>query len=217
MNDYLVNGPALETASICPTLLWAHGAGAAMDSEFMNNFAELVSDADIRIVRFEFPYMAARRTEGKKAPPPKAEKLVPEFQTRVKDIAATVKGPLFIGGKSMGGRIATMIADAKETHPLIRGVICLGYPFHPTGKPEKLRTSHLEGLKTPTLICQGERDSLGSRAEVDALTLSKVIRIDWSIDGDHDLKPRKKSGVTHQQNLLLAAAASIGFMFGKSG
>jgi len=74
----------------------------------------------------------------------------------------------------------------------VRGLLCLGYPFHPPGKPDQLRTAHLESLRTPTLICQGTRDPFGSREEVVSYTLSDRIDLLWLEDGDHDLKPRKK-------------------------
>ena len=212
MVDYLIDGPALSVETAGPTLLLAHGAGAPMDSDFMNQISALISATSARVVRFEFPYMAARRTTGKKAPPPRADKLNPEFISHIQHIKSTVKGPLFIGGKSMGGRIATMVADECFEQALITGVICLGYPFHASGKPEKLRTEHLEKLQTPLLICQGERDALGTREEVDALTLSAQISYHWARDGNHDLRPRKSSGRTHEENLTDAAASCVEFM-----
>jgi predicted alpha/beta-hydrolase family hydrolase len=86
--------------------------------------------------------------------------------------------------------------------------VCLGYPFHPLGKPEQLRTAHLEGLTTPTLICQGTRDAFGTRGEVAGYTLSAAIELAWRDDGDHDLRPRKGvSGFTHAQHLATTAEA----------
>ena len=73
----------------------------------------------------------------------------------------------------------------------IAGLVCLGYPFHPPGRPEQLRTAHLATLATPTLICQGTRDIFGTREEVAAYALSPAIVIAWVEDGDHDLRPRK--------------------------
>ena len=96
----------------------------------------------------------------------------------------------------MGGRIASLIADEVQA----TGLICLGYPFHPVGKPDKLRTEHLETLKTPTLIVQGERDNFGKRDEVGGYKLSKKIKVEWITDGDHSLKPRKASGLTQEEN-----------------
>ncbi|HZZ78725.1 MAG TPA: alpha/beta family hydrolase, partial [Gemmataceae bacterium] len=104
---------------------------------------------------------------------------------------------LVIGGKSMGGRIASLVADDAG----VAGLICLGYPFHPVGKPDKLRVEHLKAIKTPTLIVQGERDSFGNRADVGQYKLSPAVRVHWLKDGDHSFKPRKSSGETEQSNL----------------
>jgi len=86
-------------------------------------------------------------------------------------------------------------------------LVCLGYPFHPPGKPEKMRTSHLETLTTPALILQGERDTFGTRADVEAYKLSASIKVHWLADGDHSFKPRKKSGITETDNLEVALNA----------
>ena len=96
----------------------------------------------------------------------------------------------------MGGRIASIIADQVDA----AGLVCLGYPFHPPDKPEKLRTEHLVDLQTPALFCQGERDAFGNRSEDYGYSLSRQIRFSWVIDGDHSFKPRKKSGRTLEQN-----------------
>jgi predicted alpha/beta-hydrolase family hydrolase len=97
----------------------------------------------------------------------------------------------------MGGRVASMIADDIRDARKISGLLCLGYPFHPIGKPESLRTAHLEEMKTPSLICQGTRDLFGSREEVSSYKLSDKIEILWLEDGDHDFRPRKAvSGIT---------------------
>ena len=108
----------------------------------------------------------------------------------------------------MGGRVASMIADESD----VAGVVCFGYPFHPPGKPESLRTAHLVDLRTPTLICQGTRDPFGHREEVEAYSLSASIRVHWLVDGDHGLKPRKKSGRTEADNWAEAMNAVIGFL-----
>jgi predicted alpha/beta-hydrolase family hydrolase len=96
----------------------------------------------------------------------------------------------------MRGRIASLVADEAE----VAGLVCLGYPFHPVGKPDRLRVEHLAKIKTPTLIVQGERDPFGGKEEVAGYELSRKIRIAWVPDGDHDLKPRKASGRTQEQN-----------------
>jgi predicted alpha/beta-hydrolase family hydrolase len=177
-----------------------------MDSDFMNAVAERISCAGTQVIRFEFEYMAKRRQDGRKRGPDRAPKLIARFH----EVLAQV-GPadeVVIGGKSMGGRIATMIADQAG----VAGVLCLGYPFHPPGKPDRLRTAHLETLQTPTLIIQGTRDRLGTRDEVATYSLSDAIELAWMEDGDHSLKPRKKSGRTLEENLDEAARAAAEFI-----
>jgi len=195
--QFLFDGP--EDARV--TLLLAHGAGAPMDSASMNATAKTLSEQGFRVARFEFGYMASRRTPAGKKPPPKAEKVMPEFIAAVDDLGPT-NGPLIIGGKSMGGRVASMVADALLDAGRIAGLLCIGYPFHPPGRPQQLRTAHLTGLKTPTLICQGTRDQFGDRYEVGEYGLSDEIELFWLEDGDHDLKPRKTiSGFTTAEHL----------------
>ncbi len=188
------------------TILLAHGAGAPMDSPGMASLAEALAEQDLKVVRFEFSYMADRRNEGTRKPPPRADKLIPEYQAAIEELNG--EGPLIIGGKSMGGRVASMIADELFETDRIAGLLCVGYPFHPIGKPEKLRTEHLRNLRTPTLICQGTRDQFGSKDEVSEYELSSAIKLLWFEDGDHDLKPRKRiSGFTHAHHLKSMAAA----------
>jgi predicted alpha/beta-hydrolase family hydrolase len=198
--NFLFDGP--KDAPI--TILLAHGAGAPMDSLAMNSIAAALAGAGFRVARFEFGYMASRRTDAGRKPPPRAETLIGEYRTAVEKLDAT--SPLVIGGKSMGGRVASMLADELFDAGKIAGLLCLGYPFHPPGKPEQLRTRHLAELKTPALICQGTRDVFGSRDEVASYRLSKQIEILWLEDGDHDLKPRKGiSGFTPADHLKTLA------------
>lgn len=188
------------------TILLAHGAGAPMDSASMTASALALARAGFRVARFEFGYMAARRTTGDRKPPPRAETLIPEYKTAVAELGVT--GPLVIGGKSMGGRVASMIADDLHSAGKVAGLLCLGYPFHPLGKPEQLRTRHLAGLATPALICQGTRDGFGTREEASGYTLSDSIKILWLEDGDHDLRPRKSvSGFTAADHMATMAEA----------
>jgi uncharacterized protein len=175
------------------TIALAHGAGAGMDTPFMKFFAAGLADKGYRVARFEFPYMAARRATGKGKPPDREPIL---RETWLKVIEKQKAKRLVIGGKSMGGRIASLVADEAE----VAGLVCFGYPFHPVAKPDKLRVEHLAKIKTPTLIVQGERDPFGSKDEVAGYKLSSNIRIAWMKDGDHDFKPRKASGRTQEQN-----------------
>lgn len=198
----LITGPEDAFA----TILLAHGAGAPMDSAGMTAITQALAGAGFRVVRFEFGYMAARRS-GQRKPPPKAELLQDEYRQAVEALGAS--GPLIIGGKSMGGRVASMVADELHADGRIAGLLCLGYPFHPPAKPQQLRTAHLEALRTPTLICQGTRDPFGTRDEVASYSLSPSIEILWLEDGDHDLKPRKTiSGFTAADHLATVADAT---------
>ena len=205
MTNFLFDGPGDSSH----TILLAHGAGAPMDSAAMTASAAALAEAGFRIARFEFAYMAGRRSGAGVKPPPKAEKVMPEYRAAVEALGA--KGPLIIGGKSMGGRVASMIADDLYASSRIAGLLCLGYPFHPIGKPDQLRTQHLAEMKTPTLIAQGTRDLFGTRDEAAAYTLSKTIEILRLEDGDHDLKPRKSvsgfSAADHLRTLAQTASA----------
>jgi predicted alpha/beta-hydrolase family hydrolase len=191
------------------TVLLAHGAGAPMDSASMNAAAKALAASGLSVARFEFDYMAARR-DGSRKPPPKAETLIGEYRAAVEALGA--EGPLIIGGKSMGGRVASMAADDLRAEGKIAGLVCLGYPFHPPAKPQQLRTAHLVELKTPALIVQGTRDEFGTRDEVSTYTLSPAIELLWLEDGDHDLKPRKSvSGFSAAYHLKAMAEAVAAF------
>lgn len=180
-----------------PLFLFAHGAGADAESEFMTTIAQGLAEKGVRVARFNFPYMQQRLIDGKRRPPNRAPQLVEFYSGLIKKLDQ----PVYIGGKSMGGRIASMVAAQgdKELNKLIKGVVCLGYPFHPVGKPEKLRIEHLKDIEAPIFIAQGTRDKLGSYEEVNNYNLAKGINFLWLEDGDHDFKPRVKSGLTQIQ------------------
>jgi uncharacterized protein len=197
-----VDGPerAMETVVL------AHGAGAPMDSPFLEHVAAGLAARGLRVVRFEFPYMHARRADRR--PPPDRELVLLD---RWRAVLAELGGrPPVIGGKSLGGRMASLLADEVGA----RALVCLGYPFHPPGKPQRLRVAHLESLRTPTLVVQGTRDALGSREEVASYRLSRSIRVHWVGDGDHSLKPRARSGRSERQNLDEAVDAVAQFVGG---
>lgn len=197
-------------------LLLAHGAGGQMTSPFMEQIAQLLALRSVRVTRFEFAYMAARREGGKRRPPPKAELLIDEYRHAVTKVEAitTLGQRLLIGGKSMGGRVASLISDEMHAARRIVGLVCLGYPFHPPEKPDKLRTAHLATLECPALIVQGERDPFGKRDEVECYALAPSIQLAWIGDGDHDLGPRGGSGFTRKGNLSSAADAVAAFSVG---
>ena len=193
-----------------PLFVFAHGAGAPMDADFMEVVAEGVALKGIRVARFNFSYMQKRVDSGSRRPPERAPKLIAEFKTLLEKIEVDC----VVGGKSMGGRMASLLAaelsredlKTKITHQ-IKGVACLGFPFHPTGKPDKLRIDHFPDVNIPQLIIQGTRDTLGSKEDVDSYSLPKDIEWLWLEDGDHNLKPRVKSGFSYPDHLQKAIDA----------
>ncbi len=205
VGELLINKPRGNERA---TVALAHGAGAPMDHPSLTAVAEALAENAFRVVRFEFPYMRRRRTEGVRRGPDPPAVLLDTWRAVIEKLGGGAS--LVIGGKSMGGRIASMVADQAGA----RGLVCLGYPFHPPGKPKQLRTVHLAELRTPALIVQGERDPFGTREEVESYSLSKSIRIEWIPGADHSLKSPKKSGRTENQNLAQAVSALTGFILG---
>ncbi len=196
-------------------LLLAHGAGAGSDSEFMQVMATLLVNFNINVGLFDFEYMQLIKQNGKRRPPDRAPKLLCYYNKMMLQCDKVL--PLFIGGKSMGGRMASMLSSESLEHEFtlnaeIRGVIAYGYPFHPPKQPEKLRTDHFSGIACPFLIVQGQRDTFGTELEVKAMTLPERIKKVWIADGDHSLIPRKRSGFTQAQNWQTAAEQSALFI-----
>jgi len=192
------------------TFLFAHGAGADMNSDWMVKFDQLLSEQGIEVIRFNFPYMIKRLEEGTRRPPDRAPKLLEAFKQQIELIPKNRK--LLIGGKSMGGRMASLLAAEGELERKIAGVICLGYPFHPPKKLEKYKGMHLADIKTPTLILQGERDTMGTKLEIADFDLSNSVKVKYLGDGDHSFKPRVKSGLTLELNIQSASRLVIEFM-----
>ncbi|NVC92783.1 alpha/beta fold hydrolase [Vibrio natriegens] len=192
MSQWIVEGP--ENG---PLFIFAHGAGAGMEHDFMAAVAKGLVEQGIRVVRFNFPYMMKRAEDGKKRPPDRAPKLLEAYEEVITHFAST---PVVIGGKSMGGRMSSLLAE----NTLVAGIACLGFPFHPPGKPENYKGEHLATLEKPTLILQGERDTFGKREEFENFTLSEQVSVTFVPDGDHSFKPRKRSGYTEEGNIALA-------------
>lgn len=209
--SFLITGPSNAKT----TLLLAPGAGAPATSEWMEALCAVLAEAGVRVLRFDFAYMAARQRTGSRRPPPKAEALMAEYEAAVAAAEAHgFDGRLLIGGKSLGGRVASLVAQSEFDRGRIAGLVCLGYPFHPPKQPEKLRTAHLLDLTCPSLIVQGERDPFGGPEEVATYGLSDAIRVHWARDGDHDLAPRRSSGATLDGNLLDAVGEIVCFADG---
>ncbi|NAZ46674.1 alpha/beta fold hydrolase [Vibrio toranzoniae] len=200
MNNVIIDG---ETNPI--TFVFAHGAGAGMDHEFMQSVAKGLAFKGIRVIRFNFPYMIKRAEDGKRRPPDRAPKLLEAYQEIIEQCDAD---KLVIGGKSMGGRMASHLSELDK----VAAMACLGFPFHPPGKPEKYKGEHLAELTKPCLILQGERDTFGKREEFADFNLSGSIRVEFIPDGDHSYKPRKSSGYTEQQNIALTVEKLSAFI-----
>lgn len=209
MANFLSSGPHTARNHI----LLAHGAGAPITSPFMEAVAGVLATGGIRVHRFEFEYMSARRTGGTRKPPPKAELLAPYYRNAVQ--LWTEKRPpgarLFIGGKSMGGRVASLVAGDLHRAGTVGGLLCLGYPFHPPGKPDQLRIAHLLTLDCPALIVQGTHDPFGTQAEIASYALPRSISFHWVAQGNHDLTPPARSGRSFNQEIKAIAAAIIRF------
>ncbi|HCE2222368.1 TPA: alpha/beta fold hydrolase [Vibrio parahaemolyticus] len=200
MSQWIVEGP--ENG---PLFVFAHGAGAGMEHDFMTAVAKGLVEQGIRVVRFNFPYMVKRSEDGKKRPPDRAPKLLEAYSEVIAHFASSL---VVIGGKSMGGRMASLLAE----HELVAGIACLGFPFHPPGKPEKFKGDHLASIDKPTLILQGERDTFGKREEFDEFVFSQQVKVSFLPDGDHSFKPRKSSGHTEAGNIALAVEQLSAFI-----
>lgn len=174
-------------------ILFAHGAGAGLQSDFMQYFALGLALHDIDVVRFNFPYWQKFMDTGVRRPPNPMAQLEHCMQT----VAAQFDDskPLFVMGKSMGARVAFRIADQVQA----QAAIGLGYPFHPLGKPDKLRVDDLANQCTHNLILQGERDGFGKPAEVATYSLPKNVEVQWLAHGDHSFEPTKRSGLERRE------------------
>ncbi|MDX1589220.1 MAG: alpha/beta family hydrolase [Oleiphilaceae bacterium] len=205
----------LVTGPDGPLLVLAHGAGAPMDSGPMGELTEALNRAGIRVLRFEFPYMVKTRQDGRRRPPDRAPVLMDSWHQAL-ELARGYLGAgerLFVGGKSMGGRMASHLLCGPGVAVDLAGGLCFGYPFHPPGKPGGWRTGHFPTLQRPLWIAQGERDPFGRRAEVSGLVeLPDPVHIHWAHDADHDLVPAKRSGLTKRHLLDQVAAAANAFM-----
>jgi len=180
------------------SLILAHGAGAGQHSAFITAFARGISALGIDVITFDFPYIAQKRRVPDRGPVLEAcYRTVVETVRREIDSA---RRSLFIGGKSMGGRIATQVAAADRelrvplkpdtAHDLVAGLVLLGYPLHPPGRPTELRAAHLPAVGRPMLFVQGSRDSFGTPSELTPIlsALSPRPALHVVRGGDHSLK-----------------------------
>lgn len=208
-------------------LLWAHGAGAGHQSVFMQHMISALAAQGIQVFAIDFPYMQQMMEQGKRRPPPPVAKTLEHFAAWYGLLEPLADLPLWAGGKSMGGRIATMFASTafastafassgststeSASQQVCPGVIVAGYPFHPPKAPDKLRLSHWADIHCPLLVLQGERDPFGTREEVSGYLLTAQTQLEWLTDGDHDFKPRRASGLKHE--FLIDEAATLAASF----
>ena len=187
-------------------LILAHGSGQPSDSPWMVSLAQALGEQGVECRRFNFEYMYRALAARKPRPPSALPTLVEEYRKVLDSVVGVER--VFVGGKSLGGRVATHLALSAP----VCGVVAFGYPFHPPGKPEKLRSEHLSDIPCPVLICQGERDTFGKREEIPGYNLPPNLEFEWIPDGDHGFKPRKRTGETLEGNLDRAASAAARFM-----
>jgi len=206
-----MNSKGLSVSSVFDTaknakalVIFAHGAGADMNHSYLDELVALMNAQQLSVLRFNFPYMDKRQLDGKRRPPDRMPALVSCYQSVIESV--DTKLPIFIAGKSMGGRVAATLAgdNALMNAQQVRGVICLGYPFHPIKKPDKLRLAPLQETQLPVLVLQGQRDALGSESEINDYEISSHCQLHYFTDGDHDLKPRVKSGYNLKQHQVAA-------------
>jgi len=195
--------------------LFTHGAGAGIESDFMKKMVRDLNKYGLQTIPFNFPYMKIMQETGKRRPPDRMPKLIQAFKDQLEIYQDEYpKKKLVIGGKSMGGRVASLVASEieKAKNNNISACICLGFPFHPPKKLDKYRGEHLSELNTPTLILQGERDTFGTRSEIDGYSLSSSVTVNFIPDGDHSFKPRVRSGHTLEGNIDLSVKKVIEFL-----
>lgn len=184
-------------------LLIAHGAGAGQDSIFMDMLRRSLAEKGVRTLAIEFAYMQRMREENRRRPPSKAERLVDEMAGWCDIVSQVETVSIWLGGKSLGARVASMVAARDGA----AGLALCGYPFHPPGRPERTRLAHWPALTCPTLVVQGTRDPFGSRDEVIGYDLPAHARVHFLADGEHDWKPRRASGRTQAQLIDEGASA----------
>jgi predicted alpha/beta-hydrolase family hydrolase len=193
-------------------VLLAHGAGADMNAAALTTVADALADARVPSLRFDFPY----RLAGRRAPdrPPVLDAAVREA---VADLARRAQLPvdrLVLGGRSMGGRICSLVAGDEADPVSALGLAMLGYPLHPPGRPETLRVEHFKRLTMPVLFASGTRDAFGTPAELKrhAKKVKGPVTFHWVETGDHGFKPLKASGLTAADALRGVAEAVLAFV-----
>jgi len=200
-------GAQTYPADLAPraVFVFAHGAGAGQHHPFMAGVSRGLAARGIDVLTFDFPYKRLQKSAPDR--PPVLEQSFRDAVAAARKWSRAER--LFIGGKSMGGRIATHLA--AQGLDALSGVVCFGYPLHPPGKPEQLRTSHLPSITVPVLVIQGERDAFGTPAELrpHLEAMPADVRLHVIARGDHSLSVRGKTPAETQSELAEIAAAFI--------
>ncbi len=206
---WIIDGDRADTLAI-----FAHGAGANMSHEFMETMAQDLAGKGIQVLRFNFPYMQANLVDGKRRPPDRAPKLLAHFREQL-ELAYGAFEPkrIVLIGKSMGGRMASILSEDSELMNRCRvsHLICLGYPFVPLkGGEPRLEPLQLSSL--PILVIQGERDKFGTQENIESWDMPESVQCRYLTDGDHSFKPRKVSGTSIEANMAQAVAYAVEFI-----
>jgi predicted alpha/beta-hydrolase family hydrolase len=193
-----------------PLVVLAHGAGAPYTSAFMEETAHGLAARGLCVIRFHFPYMEAAQREGTKKPPDPPKRLLATWRAMI-DRALTLRGhgPLVLAGKSMGGRMASMLL-AEGRAPEARGAVYLGYPLHPAKRPEKLRADHLAKVPVPQLFVQGQKDALCDPAKLREVLANVPNAQHLELEGaDHSLARSRKDPMQGSDLWLDAVARFV--------
>ncbi|RKR06636.1 hypothetical protein C7446_0625 [Kushneria sinocarnis] len=216
--DYLVTGRAgidwfdvedhgrvrVSGVARCGRLLLAHGAGAGPEHALVSALADALAAEGIQCIAIEFAYRARARAVGKPHPPPRIDRLVTPFAAWT----ALMPAGTWWGGRSMGGRVASLLA-VEQACP---GLLLFAYPFHPRRKPQQLRLDHWPRLQCATHVFQGSRDPLGSREEVAGYRLPGNVSLHWLEQGDHDWRTPRGHDMSQSGLVVQAAAAAARVM-----
>lgn len=217
LHDTALGGVRVEGRGRAARWLLCHGAGAGHESTFLTRLRQGVAARGIQVVAIEFSYMARMRHEGRRRPPPKIDVLVAELSAWQRALCAIdASTPLWLGGKSMGGRVASLLAADGGRRQEPAGLVLCGYPFHPPGRPERRRLDHWPSIRCPLLVLQGTRDPFGRREEVEGYRLPSQAEVRFLEGGNHDWQPPKRHSAT-QSTLIDEAVGHIVRRLGASG
>lgn len=209
MSSYQLNDLLITPAKNSPraVVILAHGSGAGMRHSFMEAMANALASLELEVIRFNFPYMQQAEAAGKHRPPNRMPVLLEAMQDVMRLVSKLEPSlPLILAGKSMGARVASQLLTLSNISEYrVLASVSFGYPFHPPGKPDKLRLDHFDDIRRPHLVLQGTRDPFGKQQEVKNYPLGENTKVDFVNSGEHSFIPLKSAG-TSQQALIQYAA-----------